>query len=89
MTEDNSNQERLEALKKILIKDKDYDFSLSGRRIRLIYTDDRYTELKPHDEGTIELIHRHEGSEDQMWVKWDNGSSLMMLVGKDRYEVLE
>ena len=89
MTEDNSNQERIEALKKILSKDKDYDFSLSGKRIRLIYTDDRYTELKPHDEGIIEVIHRHKGSEDQMWVQWDNGSSLMMLVGKDQYEVLK
>lgn len=84
-----TDYERIKALQELLSKDEKYDFELSGKRIRLIYTDDRYTELKPYDEGTIELIQRIEGSEDQVWVQWDSGSSLMMLVGKDRYEVFE
>ena len=84
-----TDYERIKALQELLSKDEKYDFELSGKRIRLIYTDDRYTELKPYDEGTIELIQRIDGSEDQVWVQWDNGSSLMMFVGKDRYEVFE
>ena len=84
-----TDYERIKALQELLSKDEKYDFELSGKRIRLIYTDDRPTELKPYDEGTIELIQRIEGSEDQVWVQWDSGSSLMMLVGKDRYEVFE
>lgn len=81
--------ERIEALKECFGKYEDYDFSLSGKRIRLLYTDDKYTNLKRNDEGIIELIHKHSDGEHQVWVKWDNGSSLMLLTGKDQYEVVQ
>jgi len=67
------------------------DESMKGKRIELISCDDPYTELKTGDRGTIEFILRqsdHRICEDQLSVNWDNGSSLMLLIGKDRYKIL-
>lgn len=66
-----------------------FDYSQKGRRITLNHTDDPYTELKSGDKGTIELVNLSENPqmESQIFVKWDNGSTLMMLVGKDSYTI--
>jgi len=39
--------------------------------------------------GTIELVNVSEspGMESQIFVEWDNGSNLMLLVGVDHYEI--
>jgi hypothetical protein len=68
-----------------------FDYALKGKRIKLIHTNDPYTELKSGDMGTIELINRLESEfiEPQIWVKWDNGSDLMLLEGIDKYEVIQ
>jgi hypothetical protein len=78
-------KERISALKDLLGKQKDYDFSKAGVRIELMRTDDPFTDLKRGDLGSIELIKKNRGMEDQIWVKWDNGSDLMLLEGKDNY----
>jgi hypothetical protein len=41
--------------------------------------------LKRGDIGTIELIKKNNGIENQVWVSWLNGSNLMLLEGKDSY----
>lgn len=82
-------KDRLQALKECFEKSKDYDFSKSGQRIELMETDDLYTNLKLGSKGTIELIHKHSAMENQIWVRWDNGSTLMLLEGKDRYVEIE
>lgn len=66
-----------------------FETNLKGRRIKLIRTDDPYTELKSGDMGTIELVNVSESPnmESQIFVEWDNGSSLMLLVGVDHYEI--
>jgi len=66
-----------------------FDYSKKGCRITLNYTDDPYTELKSGDKGTVELVNRSENPqmESQIFVKWDNGSNLMLLVGKDSYTI--
>jgi hypothetical protein len=84
-----SHSDRLIALRDLLKDNPDYSFEHSGKRIRLLWTDDRYTELKRNDEGVIELIHKQMSIENQVWVKWDNGSNLMLLEGKDDYEIVE
>ena len=67
----------------------DYDFEKSGQTIELLSTNDPYTELKAGDIGVIELIHKHSAIENQIWVRWNNGSDLMLLEGKDRYVEVE
>ena len=67
------------------------DKSLSGKRLKLINTNDKFTELKSGDLGTIEFILRHSDQticEDQICIKWDNGSNLMLLVGVDQFHIL-
>jgi hypothetical protein len=65
--------------------------SIIGKRIRLIFTNDRYTSLKSGDMGTVtditELPNELEGYR-QIWCNWDNGSTLAMLEGLDKYEVI-
>lgn len=66
-----------------------FETNLKGRRIKLIRTDDQYTDLKSGDMGTIELINVSESPfmESQIFVEWDNGSNLILLVGVDHYEI--
>lgn len=58
-----------------------------GRRVRLIFMDDKYTNLKKGDEGTVVGFNN---SPDgwQIRVKWDNGSNLDLIPKIDKYEVL-
>lgn len=55
-----------------------------GVRIRLISTTDEFTRLRYGDEGTVTLI----DDTGTVFVKWDNGSSLGLLAGHDRWVVL-
>lgn len=58
-----------------------------GARIRLLHTDDRYTKLRPGDEGTIDdITNTPWPNTRQIWVKWDSGSSLALIDGKDDFE---
>lgn len=66
--------------------------SLIGKRIKLIHTNDPYTNLKYGAMGTITYVSElpsRMGGERQIWVSWDSGSNLAMIEGKDSYEILE
>jgi len=52
-----------------------------GRRVRLIYTDDPYTNLRSGDEGTVDFV----DDAGTVFVKWDSGSSLGLIAGVDRW----
>ena len=54
-------------------------------RVRLVYTNDPHTRLKPGTEGTVSLV----DSMGTVHVKWDDGSRLGMIPGEDVIEVLE
>lgn len=58
-----------------------------GDRIRLIHTDDPHTKLKPGAEGTVTLY--WPGDFVQVGVQWDDGSTLGMIPGYDRWEIIE
>jgi hypothetical protein len=60
--------------------------SIIGTRIRLIFTDDRYTKLKSGDIGTV--IDVILGGDKQIWVDGTR-SNLAMIEGKDQFEVVE
>jgi Domain of unknown function (DUF4314) len=60
--------------------------NLIGRRIRLLHTDDPYTKLHFGSLGTIQDITRTPWDDIQVWCKWDEGSSLALIPGKDMFE---
>ena len=78
-------EDRIKALKEIFEKTSGFDFTKSGQTIELIHTDDKYTNLKRGDVGIIELIRKHNDMENQIWVRWNNGSDLMLLEGRDQF----
>ena len=58
---------------------------LTGRRVRLIWTSDRYTKLKPGDLGTAEF----EDDAGTLFVRWDSGSRLGLVPNEDRWEMMD
>jgi hypothetical protein len=71
-----------------MIKKRIFDFSLQDKRIKLIHTDDRYTELKPGDMGTIRYT--FDNLDDTcIAIEWDSGFTLSLVEGKDEYEIIE
>jgi hypothetical protein len=65
--------------------------SIIGTRIRLIFTDDRYTKLKSGDIGTVidvTKLPKELGGDKQIWVDGTR-SNLAMIEGKDQFKVVE
>ena len=58
-------------------------------RIRLDYTNDQHTDLKPGDEGTVTHEPDPRSTYDTYWVEWDNGSRLGLVPSQDRFTILE
>ena len=57
-----------------------------GDRIELIETDDTWTKLEKGSKGTITKI---EEDQDLIWVNWDNGEKLALLIEIDKYKILK
>ncbi len=57
-------------------------------RIRLIHTNDEYTNLRPGDEGLVTHEPHPDNPYDTYWVKWDSGSTLGMIPDVDRFEII-
>ena len=55
-----------------------------GDRIELLHIDDRYTDLKPGDKGTVKI----EDSLGTIHCEWDNGSSLGLIRNHDYWRVI-
>lgn len=53
-----------------------------GNRIRLLYTNDEFTNLESGAQGTIRFI----DDLGTIHIKWDNGSRLGLIPGIDKYE---
>tara|TARA_R110002012_G_scaffold64769_1_gene170249 strand:+ start:32288 stop:32593 length:306 start_codon:yes stop_codon:yes gene_type:complete len=83
-------RDRINALKAVCKGKKEYDFSMSGVRIRLIWNDSQLSQLKQNDEGFIELIRKSKNRliGDQIWVAWDNGKDDMLIRGRCQYELV-
>lgn len=54
-----------------------------GTRIRLVSMTDDPNPVPPGTTGTVTG-----GNGAQLWVRWDDGRTLALLVGVDAYEVL-
>lgn len=64
------------------------DESNSGRRVRLLYTKEKDTKLKPGDEGTYEFTTVNPGLVEHR-IRWDNGATLSLVSGRDKFEFIE
>jgi hypothetical protein len=64
-----------------------FDFKNAGRRVELVslYGGDKYTQLKPSDKGTYEFYNLY-GKQHN--IKWDDGSTLMLIEGKDVFKFI-
>lgn len=57
-----------------------------GDRIELIHTDDSFTRLEKGSKGTVAKI---EEDQDLIWVDWDNGEKLALLIGIDKFKIIK
>jgi len=58
---------------------------LLNKRVRLVFTDDAYTTIRPGDEGVVRFI----DDIGTVFVDWDNGSTLGLVESAgDRFDVL-
>jgi hypothetical protein len=57
-----------------------------GNRIQLIETDDAWTKLEKGSKGTVVEI---EEDQDLIWVQWDNGEKLALLIGIDKFKLIK
>ena len=56
-----------------------------GMRVKLLSTTDRYTKLKRGDEGVVTDF----DASGTMFVQWDNGSNLGLIMGADNWRPVE
>jgi len=57
-----------------------------GDKVELINIDDGMTKLEKGAKGIVEKI---EEDQDLIWVKWDNGEKLALLLGIDKFKVVK
>lgn len=62
-----------------------FNYSLTGKKVKLISTSDPYTNLKYGDTGTVQFI----DDAGTMFVKWDNGSNLGLIAGEDKWVYID
>jgi hypothetical protein len=66
--------------------------NLIGKRIKLTFTSDPYTKLKAGALGTVvdvNTINLRPKPSTQIHIKWDSGSTLSLILGEDKFEVME
>ena len=64
------------------MKGKPMDYSVKGRRVRLVSTSDPYTRLRSGEQGTAQYV----DDAGTLHVQWDDGSHLGMVPGHDRWQ---
>jgi hypothetical protein len=65
------------------------DRANEGRRVELIQTNDQYTKLRPGDRGTYEMCLKQPDGQHQHCIKWDSGSTLILLEGVDSFKFVD
>jgi len=57
-----------------------------GDRVELLEMEDSWSNLEKGAKGTVAKI---EEDEELIWVKWDNGERLALLMGIDKYKIIK
>ena len=60
------------------------DTTQKGQRVRMIHMKDAVAPVPTGTEGTIKF----KDDAGQIHVKWDNGSTLAIIPGEDKYEII-
>lgn len=59
-----------------------------GSRIRLLYMGNDPDPVPPGTEGVVNYVGPVCSIGQQIGVKWDDGRTLMLIVGEDRFELV-
>ena len=74
------------------VSDGKFDETLINKRIKLLKTNDPYTNLKQGDTGIIVDVKKcpiEETVFTQIWVNWDNGNRLALIPeSNDQFELI-
>lgn len=57
-----------------------------GDKVELLEMEDTMTSLEKGARGTVTKI---EEDQDLIWVQWDNGERLALLIGIDKYKIIK
>jgi hypothetical protein len=57
-----------------------------GDRIKIVEMDDGMTNLEKGSMGTVKNIDKEQ---DLIWVEWDNGEKIALIIGIDKYKVIK
>jgi hypothetical protein len=57
-----------------------------GDRIKIIEMDDGLTSLEKGSKGTVTNI---DDEQELIWVEWDNGEKIALIIGIDKYKVIK
>ncbi len=57
-----------------------------GDKVELLEMQDTMTQLEKGAKGTVKKI---EEDDELIWVKWENGEELALLIGIDKYKVIK
>jgi hypothetical protein len=57
-----------------------------GDRVQLIFMNDTWSNLKPGDKGTVFKI---DENQELVWINWDNGEQLALLIGIDKFKIIK
>ena len=58
----------------------------AGDRVELVFINDTWTDLKPGNKGTVYKI---DENQELIWIDWDNGEQLALLVGVDKFKLVK
>jgi hypothetical protein len=56
-----------------------------GQRVKLVFTDDSHTKLKPGSEGTVFFI----DDLGTVMIDWEDGSTLGLIPGIDSWTIID
>ena len=57
-----------------------------GDRIELLEITDTMTKLEKGSKGKVKKIQQ---DQELIWVEWDNGEQLALLIGIDKYKIIK
>jgi hypothetical protein len=59
-----------------------------GDRVELLFINDTWTRLDKGSKGTVFKIDDTQ-SERVIWIRWENGETLALLEGIDKYKIIK
>lgn len=57
-----------------------------GDRVELLFINDTMTQLEEGAKGTVFKL---EEDQELVWINWDNGEKLALIVGIDKFKIVK